>query len=44
MGTVLGIVYRVIATYLTNKPGYTKASARAGNSYLTAEGRNWAMN
>jgi hypothetical protein len=30
MGKVLGIVYRVIATYLTHKAGYTKASARTG--------------
>ena len=30
MGKVLGIVYRVIATHLTRKAGYTKATARTG--------------
>jgi ribosomal protein S27E len=30
MGKVLGIVYRTIATHLTRKAGYTKASAQAG--------------
>jgi hypothetical protein len=30
MGKVLGIVYRAIATHLTRKAGYTKATARTG--------------
>src|SRR5210317_203414 len=30
MGKVLGIVYRAIATHLTRKAGYTKATARIG--------------
>ena len=30
MGKVLGIVYRTIATHLTHKAGYTKATAQAG--------------
>jgi len=30
MGKVLGIVYRTIATHLTRKAGYTKATARTG--------------
>jgi len=30
MGKVLGIVYRAIATHLTRKAGYTKATAQAG--------------
>jgi hypothetical protein len=30
MGKVLGIVYRAIATHLTRKAGYTKATARPG--------------
>ena len=30
MGKVLGIVYRAIATHLTHKAGYTKATAQAG--------------
>ena len=30
MGKVLGIVYRTIATYLTRKAGYTKATAQTG--------------
>ncbi len=30
MGKALGIVYRVIATYLTHKAGYTKATAHPG--------------
>jgi len=28
MGKVLSIVYRIIATHLTRKAGYTKATAR----------------
>ena len=31
MGKVLGIVYRTIATHLTHKVGYSKASAQAGH-------------
>ena len=30
IGQVLGIVYRTIATHLTHKAGYTKATAQAG--------------
>ena len=30
MGKVLGIVYRTIATHLTHKAGYTKATAKTG--------------
>ena len=30
MGKVLGIVYRAIATHLSNKAGYTRARAQAG--------------
>ena len=30
MGRVLGIVYRTIATHLTRKAGYTKATAQTG--------------
>ena len=30
MGKVLGIVYRAIATHLTRKAGFTKATARTG--------------
>ena len=34
MGKVLGIVYRTIATHLTRKAGYTKATARTGTVTL----------
>jgi hypothetical protein len=30
MGRVLGIVYRVIATHLVNKAGFTRKTARTG--------------
>ena len=34
MGKVLGIVYRTIATHLTHKAGYTKATAQTGSVTL----------